>query len=213
MFISNVTSTEIFLWVGDPDCLSAYCAIQKELRKHVLKWLGSSEALGPRREGNLGEYIAFQVASKHGLNGPGYQVFLENAKAPLSNISTNGVDLTYIYLDPGGDRTKDLLYLQEVKTTKDPKLTYGDRLVDDYKKLFSLDLEFSLANRIAKAKNVLELERRKTRDVLERVEALCGISPGSCIQVRLLPTLVHERSGSDPEKRLVAVRAEIKALG
>lgn len=118
-----------------------------------------------------------------------------------------------MYLDPGGDAAKDLLYVQEVKTTKNPELTYGDRLVGDYRKLFSVDPEFNLANRVAFLKNVLELERKKPRAVRERVEALCGINPASCIQVRLLPTLVHERAGADPEKRLVAVRAEIKALG
>jgi hypothetical protein len=122
------------------------------------------------------------------------------------------LDIAYVYFD-ATDPQGDMLFIQEVKTTSDPSLAYGDALVTDYQKLYEGDGRTVLVNRAAAIKSRLEFEHRLSDDLLARVDDLVGTSPQNSTQVHLVPTLVHEAVGSDPVTRLISVRTQIAGFG
>jgi hypothetical protein len=212
MFSALRTASGITLWSGDPDCANAYAELQKRLRTNLAAFLLPGQELGNRRKGNLGEYITLQVARENDFAGKDFQKIFRNADAPLTDASAAGLDLVYVYFSPDGDVAKDFVVIQEVKTTQDADLKIAKSVVNDYQKLFGKDPEFNLSSRIASIKTHLEFKDFE-KSFLMRVERLAQVTPSACIQIRLYPTLVHEKVGASPEKVLVAVRAEISTQG
>jgi hypothetical protein len=118
------------------------------------------------------------------------ETFARNALQPLSGISGDGIDLTYVYFDPVS-AANDLAYIQEVKTTAANNLDYLNRLKDDYQKLFSTNVNLTLQTRIQCLSNSFEVERNNDA-YAERVQYLGAKNPKECSRVWLIPTGVHE---------------------
>jgi hypothetical protein len=134
-----------------------------------------------------------------------------NAFQPLQDISHAGLDVTYLYFD-SSDESNDCIYVQEVKTTGDVTLGYADTLIEDYQKLFHEDPKFTLNTRIQGIATKIAWGEKRP-DLAERLRSLARTDPKSSIGVKLTPTLVHERSGTDPVVKLLAIKTAISALG
>jgi len=117
-----------------------------------------------------------------------------------------------LWLFFGPEPAQDFGVVQEVKTTSDAKLSYADKLIEDYAKLFSTDPQFTLQSRCSVAANVMEALGIGS-DLCCRARELAGISPQTSPKVRLLPTLVHELKGAAPVPKLLAVRSTIVSAG
>ncbi|WP_020485989.1 hypothetical protein [Rhizobium leguminosarum] len=137
--------------------------------------------------------------------------FALNAFAPLQDISHSGLDLAYAYFDPF-EPSNDLIYLQEVKTTGGIDLSYADNLISDYRKLFGEDGSVTYNTRIQGISMQIELQHQRP-DLADRLRNLSETQVSRCNQVRLIPTLVHERVGTAPVEKLVGVKSAITALG
>lgn len=211
--LSWQTNSGVVLWTGaEPSCSALYLHLQAFLQSRQATLLPSGSTLSNSQKGNLGEFIAFRVGHEHVFNDPAHRIVTNNAYDPLNTISISGLDLAYIYFHPSDPRG-DILYLQEVKTTADISLSYGDALVTDYRKLYEGDGRTVLVNRAAAIKNRLEFEHRLGDDFLARVDDLVGTAPQNSLRVHLVPTLVHEANGADPAAKLIAVRTQIAGLG
>lgn len=198
----------VLIWTGDPDCDAAHSSLLVTLQTMRTRFLGPAEIISHRQEGNLGEFICLQVSMKTPLGAT--EKFAQNALDPLQDISAAGVDLAYVYFDD--NPSKNLLYIQEIKTTSNPLMTYADNLKADYKKLFGNDLDLTLLSRIQSLANRFEIERNRP-DLVDRVLALGADTPQSCTRVHLLPTAVHERNGANPVQKMLAIRTAITAFG
>ena len=158
--------------------------------------------------GNLSEFIGFCIGKE--TDFAGCYVFAANAGTPLSDIATNGLDIVWLWFDH--DPRKDFGVLQEVKATTQAELNYATNLVNDYRKLFGTDLQFTLQSRVQAIKNELEYKVKRP-DLCTRADALAGVSPASCPGISLVPTLVHDLASKPPVPKLLAVRTAIAALG
>ena len=143
----------IDLWAGDPSCQHAHEALLAVLSK-IGNFIGATEVLGHRRQGNLGEFISLQVAANGALDYS--KAYAQNAFDPLQNISRAGLDITYLYFEPI-EVGEDLIYIQEVKTTGGLPLSYADGLTEDYEKLFGEDPDFTLNTRVQGLAMMLEV--------------------------------------------------------
>lgn len=202
------TTSGIELWRGDPTCQAAHEALLTVLAKTGL-FLAAGDQLTTRRQGNLGEFIALNVALQAPLQHNSIHAL--NAFQPLQDISHAGLDVTYLYFDPT-DPAKDHLYIQEVKTTSGVTLSYADTLTEDYQKLFEEDPKFTLNTRIQGLATKVELGDKRP-DLSDRLRALAATEAKLCTQVKLIPTLVHEKAGTSPVTKLLAVKTAISTLG
>ena len=207
IFQNNSTSG-IDLWTGIPNCQAAHDALLAILLR-VTAPLAPHVALGTRRQGNLGEFVAFFVARNKALNYT--HVFALNVFSPLQDISSPGLDLTYAYFDER-DPQNDLVYLQEVKTTGGLDLAYADSLTGDYRKLFGEDPALTLNTRLQGVSGKLEYADNRP-DLADRIRQLCDTTASRCTRVNLVPTLVHERIGTTPAPKMMAIKTAITALG
>ena len=73
-------------------------------------------------------------------------------------------------------------------------------------------MRLTLHTRLQDIKNKLEFEQRRL-DLARRASALAGGSPRTSSQVRLLPTMVHERAGADPQTKMLAIRETLLSRG
>jgi hypothetical protein len=211
--LSRRTDSGIILWTGaNENCLPLYKHLQAFLTSHQASLLPSGSILSNSQKGNLGEFIAFRIGHENDFSDPAHRIVTNNAHDPLNTISISGLDLAYVYFHPT-EPASDLLYIQEVKTTSDASLAYGDRLVTDYRKLYNGDGRTVLANRVSAIKSRLEFEHRIPDHLLARLDDIVGTSPQNTVQVYLVPTLVHEKAGANPVAKLIGVRAEIAGLG
>jgi len=142
-------------------------------------------------------------------NTPAY-AFTANALNPFRKISKPEIDIVWIRF--GATTDDDVAVLQEVKTTGSPLLTLADSLIRDYDKLFGTDPHFTLHTRLQDIKNKLEYEHGRP-ELCPRMTELAGQSPQTSPQVRLFPTLVHERHESDPQTKMLAIRETLCGKG
>ncbi|MCE9732349.1 hypothetical protein [Pectobacterium sp. IFB5596] len=192
---------QIQLMRGDPDCGAFYRWIHTELTKVIKNWPPKVTTLTTGRKGNLGEFLSYRVACVNGLHGKrkGYTVALMGALTPLQDGAPTGLDTTIVHLDPGGDTTKDCLYIMEVKTTGSAKLTYAKELIGDYEKLLGkTTVAGSLGQRFNWLQAYLKEIHEFSDDDIERVGNLFMPEAKDCRGIKLLPTLVHDRSVGDP---------------
>jgi hypothetical protein len=159
--------------------------------------------------GNLGEFTAFSLARQDSTLA-NYKPFAANALNPLSRISKNELDIVWIRF--GETSRDDLAVLQEVKTTSNPSLSYADNLIDDYDKLFGENPQFTLHSRLWSIKNTLEFVMERP-DLCPRVSELAGTKPENSPKIHLLPTIFHERNGSDPRRKMIAIRSTLCSKG
>jgi hypothetical protein len=160
-------------------------------------------------QGNLGEYIAYRIGRD--ILYPTFRVKDANASFPTNSISESSLDLLWISLGKTPDQ--DVAVVQEVKTSGDEDLSVADKLVADYKKLFSTDIRVTLGSRLKVfARKLKDMDPSLEPSLMDRIVALGGISPALCSQVRVAPTLVHDSQHAGPTK-LAAVRTTIAAEG
>lgn len=161
----------------------------------------------------MGEFIAFHLTRPAVGAAAGWYVFYSNADSPLSRNSASGLDIAYLFLgtnEGGGD---DKLVIQEVKTTGAADLTYANALVDDHQKLCSTDPNLNLQSRVRAIKARLRDMYSLPSDVRDRVHKIAHPAPSKCEKVTFLPTLVHEKIGSDPASVMASVRSKIAGQG
>jgi hypothetical protein len=194
---------------GHPNCDAAHAALLAGLQELGTPFIGPGQTLSLSQRGNLGEFISLHIARAGDFNT--MQKFAWNALQPLSGISRDGIDLTYVYFDPVSAEN-DLLYIQEVKTTGAANLNYLNRLVEDYQKLFSTDINLTLQTRIQCLSNSFEIERNNDA-YAERVQYLGATTPKECIRIRLIPTGVHRRGIGNPVEKMLAIRSVIASFG
>jgi len=209
---------QIQLVRGDPDCAAFYEWIHAELTKATMNWPPKITKLTTGRKGNLGEFLSYLVARGSGLYGmkDGYTLALMGALTPLQDGAPTGLDITIVHLDPGGNTSKDCLYIMEVKTTGSIKLTYATALIDDYEKLLGKTAVVgSLGQRFNWLQGYLMAIHQFSDDALERVGNLFMPEAKDCKGIKLLPTLVHDRKARK-EAAVIAldnVAAEIEKQG
>jgi len=194
---------------GDKTCDDAHTALLAALNSMQVNFIGPSDTISLSQQGNLGEFITLHIA-RHG-SFRSMPTFAHNARQPLAKISGAGIDLTYVYFD-ANDESKDLIYIQEVKTTCASELSLFDGLTTDTKKLFGTDLNLTLQSRIQDVANSFELERHRP-DYAKRARKLGGLTPQQSSQVRLMPTGVHDVAHGNPVQKLQAISSAIAALG
>jgi hypothetical protein len=185
---------------------SACCA---GLRQLGTPFIGPTETISLSQRGNLGEFISLHIAKAGAFKT--MEKFARNALQPLSGISGDGIDLTYVYFDRLS-AANDLLYIQEVKTTGANNLAYLNRLENDYQKLFSTNINLTLQTRIQYLSNAFEVERNNDA-YAERVQYLGAKAPKECSRVRLIPTGVHQLGAGNPIQKMLAIRSAIAAFG
>lgn len=205
---------------GSPDCAAFYEWIYAELAAVTSVWPKkiTKATLTTGRKGNLGEFLSARVAHASGLSGKknGYTVALMGALTPLQDGAPTGLDITILHLDPGGDESNDRLYIMEVKTTGNLVLTYANELVKDYKKLLG---KAAVAGSLGQRQNWLMGYLMTTHEFdsseLKRVGRLFMPEAKDCKNIRLLPTLVHDRASGDSAAvdALDAVAEKIKGQG
>jgi hypothetical protein len=199
---------QIHLWLGDPTCQGAHDALLGRLVEINSNFIPPGAMPTDIVRGNLGEFIALRIAQK---TFSATQTFAPNAIQPLNSASISGVDLTYLMFH-ANDSSLDMAFIQEVKTTGQSSLAYADKLIVDYDKLFGTNVNFTLESRLQAISNSLEIERQRP-DLVARVIELNGTTAQSCPRIRLIPTLVHERSGTQPVQKMIAIRQAIASKG
>ena len=203
--------SNVILWTGIPDCQTAHQVILQELSSFCTEFLSSAPSDDPHLnilKGNIGEFIGFCTGKWNGFAS--YQAFAANAFTPLSGIAKPDIDIVWLHF--GDDPNNDIVVLQEIKTTGSSSLNYADRLIDDYEKLFGPDPAVTLQSRLQGIKNKIEYEHKR-KDLCPRISRLGGVSPQTSLQVQLLPTLVYELTGSEPLKKMIAIRSSLCGLG
>lgn len=203
---------------GDPDCAAFFAWIQAELVAVTKHWPPPISELTTGRRGNLGEYLSYKVVKASGRYGKsnGYTIAIMGALTPLQDGAPTGLDTTIVHLDPGGDTDNDCIFIMEVKTTGDVKLTYAKALVKDYDKLLgTTKVAGSLGQRMNWLQAYLLEVHEFSTEQLERVGDLFQPKPKDCKGVKLMPTLVHDRSCGDQAAihALDDVAEDIEALG
>ena len=160
--------------------------------------------------GNLAETVALRIGLTYVFNDGSVIASALNTRQPLSDISHDGVDIVWLHF--GEHPADDWVALQEVKATGDASLAYASALKADYDKLFGTRPQLTLRTRLDGLKNMMEYEIGRP-DLAHRLTSIGGPSPAQAARVRLLPTLVHESSGSDARPRMLVVRQSLLANG
>lgn len=213
MFIGTNSPKGVKSYLGQPDCAAAYDWVLALLKETTEAWLAKPDDFSDRIKGNLGEFIAFHLTKASAKIKDGWYVFYANADTPLSRSSATGLDICLLFL--GGDVSgiDDRLYIQEVKTTGKSDMTYGYKLIDDYKKLAEEDPSLNLQGRIRAIKARMRDLYDADVAILDRVQKLGHPEPSKCKKIILLPTVVHERVGAKPITVLLDISKKIADLG
>ena len=207
MSFNSTTSSGVILWSGSPDCQAAHNAILVWLQQRVASFRTFSPV--PTEpdtilKGNLGETISFCVGIWNNFSG--YRPFPANAFNPLGTIAKSEIYIVWVFFDKVG--TNDIAVVQEVKTTSDNSFRLADKLVEDYDKLFGTAPKFTLSTRLQSIKSEVEYKLQRP-DLLYRVDQLAGNSPITSPKIKLVPTLVHDRQGGNPQTKMLAVRSSL----
>lgn len=207
MSFTSTTSSGVTLWMGNPDCQAAHNAILAWLQQRVSSFRTFSPI--PTKpdnilKGNLGEAISFCVGVWNNFSE--YTSFPANAFNPLGTIAKSEIDIVWIFFDEIAEN--DIAVLQEIKTTSDSSFSLADRLIEDYDKLFGTAPKFTLRTRLDSIKTEVEYKLQR-RDLLQRVDQLAGNSPRTSPKITLVPTLVYDRQGGNPQTKMLAIRSTL----
>jgi len=171
-------------------------------------FVAAGAALTMNQVGNLGEFVTFCIGHKKAFAT--FRCHPANAHEPLNTISRSGVDLIWILF--ASEPAKDSVLLQEVKTTGSPDMAIHSSLVADYRKMFGRTSRETLAIMLQGVKSRLVFDEHRP-DLSTRLTRLAGVSPQTCQNVTLHPTIVHEAIGGDAGPVMLAVRTSVAALG
>ena len=209
MSFQQNNSNGVVVWTGHPDCQAAHDWLLTRLTQHALPFLSPPpEQLSFSMQGNLAETLSMCVAWD--LRQPSQRCFPANAQHPLSSISRPDIDLLWIGL--GNQPSDDYIVIQEIKSTGGSDLSYADRLLDDYNKLFSHP-KFSLQTRIQAIQWQMEWQNEDPQTIA-RISRIAGVSPSTCgAAVKLVPTLVHDLNSAPAAPKMLAVTATLTNRG
>lgn len=190
---------KICLYVGSPDCPEFYTWILSSLEEQVHPDLKPPspplKEITPGQMGNIGEAITVLVGQADQFANPHFIFGVGGACTPFSAGTIIGLDITIVYLDPNGNTVNDRLFIQEIKTTAATQLGYSKALIADFQKLLDTTTPAqSLVMRVSSLMSKLKFEHRFDRQKLKRIEDLAQPTPANCTRIRLLPTLIHDRS-------------------
>ena len=199
----------VVVWTGQPDCQAAHNWLLTWLSQHALPFLPHPpEQLSFSMQGNLAETLSMCVAWQ--FRQPSQRCFPANAQHPFSSISRPDIDLLWIGL--GNQPSDDYIVIQEIKSTGGMDLSYADKLLDDYNKLFSHP-RFSLQTRIQAIQAQMEWQNEDPQ-IIARISRIAGVSPNTCgAAVRLVPTLVHDLNSIPAAPKMLAVTATLTSRG
>jgi hypothetical protein len=182
--------------------------VRHALQEIECAFVEAGSTLTQSQVGNLGEFVTMSIGRKKAF--PGYRCHPANANEPLNTISKSGVDL--IWFRFAAEPSADSVLLQEVKTTRKPGMEIHYGLVDDHKKMFGRTSRQTLSIMLQAMKSRLVLDESRP-DLSKRLTRIAGVSPQTCQNVTLHPTILHEDTDSDPGSIMLAVRTSIAALG
>jgi hypothetical protein len=211
---TNISGVE--LWNGSPGCQDGHNWILEELTPKVVKFrvppIASDDHI---LRGNLAEFVAYRLAlgdlesAYHSPTGAKFN-FPANGHAPLNTVSKTEIDIVWLFFAKSAN--DDILILQEVKVTGDPKLTYANELIVDYEKLFGVNPNATLQTRLQGLKSLFE-DSLDLPQYARRIQLLAQATPKTSTKVRLVPTLVHEKANADPAMKMMAIRNTIAGQG
>jgi hypothetical protein len=206
-FTHNI-SGNIRLWSGHPNCQAAHDSIIAWLKERNIAFRETASLTDNILRGNIGETITFYIALHNGYEP--CHAYPANALRPFNPNSAIDFDIAWVYF---GDNAKDdWAALQEVKTTSGKDLSYANALIPDYEKLFGTNIRLTLQTRLQDIQARLEFGSKR-RDLGNRVFRLAGNTPQTSSRVRLLPTMVHEKVGTAPDQKMLAVRETLIGMG
>jgi len=171
-------------------------------------FVGAGVTITMNQTGNLGEFVAYCVGRNKAFSD--YRCYPANAYEPLNTISRSGIDLIWVRF--AKEETEDTVLLQEAKTTGGSDMAIHAALVADHRKMFGRTSRETLSIMLQAVKSRLVFDEGRS-DLCSRLTRLAGVSPQTCKNVFLHPTIVHEKIGSDPHPIMLAVRTSIAALG
>lgn len=203
---------QIDLWEGHQDCDDAHEAILAEFLKFVetAQLVSANKKINKSQKGNIGEFICYRLGKIHYYSGSEYRSYPANAHFPLSRISKPEFDIVWILF--AKNEKNDCMILQEVKTTGKANLAIANKLVEDYKKLFDTDPNFTLSSRIQAIKNALT-EGEHRPDLARRLNKFLATKPQQCSNCIIVPSLVHEKKKANPKQKLSEIEPKLRALG
>lgn len=204
MSFSRTNYQGVSFWEGLPDCQAAHNYLLTQLQQMGVSFKPWGASLSDRCKGNLGEFIAMCIGRD--IEFTNLQLFSANAMDPLSDISQPDIDLVWLFF--AQNPAQDFAILQEIKTTGNPSLGYGNTLITDYNKLFGKNPAFTLQSRLSVIANRFLLEQNNPALAIRAIN-LAGINAQTCPGIRLYPTLVHEKRNADPVTKLTSVRSSI----
>jgi hypothetical protein len=186
---------EIRVWTGDPDCNSAYAALEAHIAQSPTTSLPPQIQFGLSHMGNMGEAIAFLVGRFDEHQPSHHRVLGDNCANPLAGGSKTGLDILWLAFDDS-EPSRDHAWIQEVKTTFDTtSASYISTLKADYAKLFGVEVGLSLEDRLGDASFKLE-QFALEPGLARRARALGARSAAQVTRVTLSPTGVHDLSVS-----------------
>jgi hypothetical protein len=147
------------------------------LKETVARFLSDAEATagGQILRGNLGESIAFCASYWHDCKN--HRAHAVNALRPLNPQSAIDIDIVWVCF---ATKVKDdFAIVQEVKTTGGTTLSYENRLIADYDKLYGTNLDLTLRTRFKPLKKdfLFKVGGDQGRILSERLFALVGGGP------------------------------------
>jgi hypothetical protein len=149
---------------------------------------GSSNLIGDNLLGSISEFAVYVIRCVQGaISYPFIHCF--RAPDPLGSANFPLVDISFFR--PKRDSTKDRLYMQEVKASRDNPQYFG-ACEDDFHGLYATS---RLASTVEHLK--WDLQHAKKKRMVSRVNDCLGTCPADSVKVRLVPTGV---SGDAAEK-------------
>lgn len=211
-------SNQVTCWQGDPNCQDGH--------NEILRWFQSLEisffesrpsSLNSILKGNIGESIAYYIGRTYCFPQEQYKGYKTNAHTPFNSISGTGIDIIWLFL--AQNPSEVLFVLQELKTTtSEDSLSYANRLVDDYNKLFGENPNLTLQSRINKIKNELldeDPQSQSLGNILRPFPSLAD-EPARATFIRLSPTLIYDNSQhslDDAVGQMASIIDELVTMG
>jgi hypothetical protein len=93
----QATTTGVLICTGHPNCDAGHAALLAGLQQLNTPFIGPTETISLSQRGNLGEFISLHIAKAGAFRT--LEKFARNALQPLSGISGDGIDLTYVYFE------------------------------------------------------------------------------------------------------------------
>ncbi len=207
MSLTRTAHGHVIEWVGNPTCQEAHAAFLEWLKHNIGIFVAPTKDLHTSVFGNLGESLSLFIGKSEMSSMECFEV---NATTPFKGISAPDIDLCWIHFDSVSPN--DYVVFQEVKATAAVRLSYADRLLKDYGKLFSLNQQVTAAARINAIRAKLDMCHNRPA-FADRLNSIVGASPQTSPRLHLLPTLVYDRKASGAIAKMNLIRTALVSKG